>query len=338
MHIVFKICGFVLGLALLQGGSLWAAGPRPKNVPNGKGLALGRIPSLDSGNYEFVTLQIEGAVESRAFEVNNRRVVAGDFLDAQGLLRTFTWQDGRVEVVQCDGSPITSLGSITESVILFGNWGTETFQQVGTYDPDTRRCLALPPLPVGGSTFPVMIGNRMTETGSAVGIACHGTFNAPTDCVGWVWGGNGYTTLTVPTGLPAGTYAAPYAINNRGQVAGQYELIIPNVGQVPVGGFVTFRGATSALTLVGPNGPAPTAGLDLADSGEILAASFMFNPVDQSALIDKGRTLLLPSFPGPSLATIYTGMNARRDLAGFRVLDSPPLVKLQAIAVFRLRP
>jgi hypothetical protein len=331
-------CGLVLALVLLNGGTLWGAGPFAKNVPNGKAGSPGRVPSLDSSDYEFVTLQIDGAVQSRAFDVNNRRMVSGDFMDVQGLIRSFIWQGGRVlEVVQCEGAPITSLGTITESGTLFGNWGTDAYQQVGTWDPNSRRCSALPPLSYGSSTYPIMIGNRMADTGAAVGIACLGTFSAPTDCVGWVWDGKAYTTLSVPAGLPSGAYAAPYAINNRGQVSGQYELFIPNVGPIPLGGFIIFRGSTSEIALSGPNGPVPTAGLDLADSGEILAASFLFNPADQSALIDKGRTLLLPSFPTPGVTTIYMGMNARRDLAGFRI-GLPPTYLSQAIAVFRLRP
>ena len=134
----------------------------------------------------------------------------------------------------------------------------------------------------------------------------------PCRSVGWIWDGKAYTTLTVPSALPVGAHAAPYGINNPGKCL--------------------------AVSTSGRERRSPSAGLDLADSGEILAASFMFHPVDQSALIDKGRTLPLPSFPGPSLATIYMGMNARRDLAGFRVLGDPPLVTLQAVAVFRLRP
>jgi hypothetical protein len=338
MRVLREICGLVLGLALLQGGSLWAAGPLPKKVIKGNGSVLGRIPSLESGDYQFVTIQIEGAVESRAFDVNNRRIVVGDFLDLQGVIRSYTWQDGSVEVVQCDDAPFTSLGSITESGTMFGNWGTETFQQVGTYDPETRRCSPLRSLSNGGSTYPIMIGHRMADTGAAVGVACNGTFDVPKDCVGWVWDGKAYTTLPVPPGMPVGAYAAPAAINNRGQVSGQYELFIPDIGRIPLSGFVMFRGATSAVELMGPNGPVPATGLDLADSGEILAASSLFNPVDLSAVIDKGRTLLLPSFPGPALATIYMGMNGRRDLAGYRFLGTPPLVTVQAVAVFRLRP
>ena len=110
-------------------------------------------------DYEIVHIDIPGAIWSEAAEITQRRIVSGYFGDALGGVHSFLWFNGLTVTIDKPGEAITAVAAISEKGLMFGNWGTETEQHAGYYDPTTTTWTQLPDI----AGYPLNIGSRMNE-------------------------------------------------------------------------------------------------------------------------------------------------------------------------------
>ncbi len=317
-----RSCGLIaLALALQAGGVLEAAGP-----PEHKQKAFRTRPDATAlkhanSSYDFFLIEAPGAVMITVVEINNSRIVSGIYRDEAGMDHTYVWVNGQLTTIDYPGANHTLAASITNSGLLFGNWGSATVQHAGYFSLATGRWTQLPDI----AGYPINIGMRMSESGAAVGYACPGSlFDPPFNCRPWRWDGRDYTFLSVPGAL----FVIPYGINNRGQAVGLYRT--PNFFR----GFTEYKGYLQDLTVDGPNGTVTATAYDINDNGEILAAA-PFDPQDYwpSILLNRGSYTILPGYPGV-LRTFYQGMNQHGDLVGVW-FDDPVTFEVSAFVALR---
>jgi hypothetical protein len=262
--------------------------------------------------FQSFTFKIPGAVFNTAVEINNRGTVGGVAVYADGRTSTFTWDAGQINYFNRAGATITAIPAITDSGLLFGNWGSNTEQTAGWYDPKHEEWKELPPFP--GKN--INIGARMTNSGRAVGQACNGTFAAPENCVAWIWDRREYQVFSVVNGKDT----VPQGINERGQIVGLW-LDSPPFDFKP---FLYDNGAVSTLLV---NGGVSATAFDITNSGEVLMLAEL-NPQDffMPVLYRAGVSTPLPLYTG-ALQTLYNGINERGDLVGVAFVEGfEPLV------------
>jgi probable HAF family extracellular repeat protein len=257
--------------------------------------------------YQFIRIEVEGATNISPFEINNRGIVAGTFVDAHDNTHTFLWMAGQLAIVDDHaGAKHTAVPAITESGLLFGNWGDDYVQHAGFYDLKTNKWTALPDI----EGYPLNIGARMTESGNAVGWACRDNWYVELDCVGWVRRQNEYTFITVP----GATATYPFSINNRGEVVG-YSITPP----YDYRGFTYGNGKLNDPFIVNmPFGPVTSMAFDIRENGEVLGhAQVDPDPyvLPQPILVDRNSVAVLPLVEG--YFTVGQGMNERGDLTGY---------------------
>jgi hypothetical protein len=278
-------------------------------------------------SYRLVPIDIKGAINVNAFEINTRRIASGAYDDPTGKLHGFIWFQGQVITIDKPDAEITAVGAITDNGLLFGNWGSSSEQHAGYYDLATATWTQLPDLP----GYPLNIGNRMNDHGDAVGYACRSaTFAIPADCDAWSWDGQSYTVYHYPEAI--NTFA--YGINNRGKEVGRWEKL-----QNVYLGYVRECGRIEDLILSIRAGVFRPTAYDINDNGDILAAA----PLDPDpnafwpSFIMRGEHSItrLPNYPGV-LRTFYQGMNEREDLVGIWFND-PSASPIHGFVAFRER-
>jgi hypothetical protein len=218
---------------------------------------------------------------------------------------SFLWFQGLTVTIDKPGEPITAVAAISGKGLMFGNWGTETEQHAGYYDPTTATWTKLPDI----AGYPLNIGSRMNERGHAVGSACSGgTFDIATGCKGWLWDGHKYEFYSVP----GATDTFPNGINNKDIQVGLYQL---EPGVYP--GFRRYHDQLTPLIVQTPAGPLPSTAYDINENGTIVGvANLDPNDYFPSILIyPDGSYKVLPKDP-TVVRTFYLGMNEREDLAG----------------------
>lgn len=241
-----------------------------------------------------------------AQDINNKRTVAGVLFYPFGAYDTFLWEaGGPVKIIKYVDefgveAPITSVPTISDSGVLFGNWGSFTEQTAAYYHLASKRWTNLPAFP--GKNL--NIGYRANNAGRATGQACNGDWFAPTDCVLWIWDGKQYQTPTLPPALSVFLDG----INEIGQVVGYY-VTQPTIEPRAF----LLEGNTSTDLLPGVLSLA----YDINNSQEAVL-SFLPSPGAflEPALVKKGQVTLLPLLPG-ALGTTYLALNDRGDFSGY---------------------
>jgi uncharacterized membrane protein len=301
---------FVRALSVFFIASLWApvatAGPRLRH-----GRFLGResahpAPGVPNTEYQTIGFKIPGAVYNIAVDINNAGVVGGVYDDAEGREFTFIWRNGQIETIAYPGAAITNAGVITNTGLLFGNWGSETEQTAGWYDLTTGVWVALPSFP----GKPINLGWHINDAGTAVGQACAGTFYVLDKCVAWIWDAGGYHTFSVSTAAET----VPQGINDRGQVVGLWL-------ETPPFGYRAFLYDHGTVTPLVVNGGVSAVAYDISSPGRVMILADL-DPSDyfRPALYERGSTTPLPLYPGAT-QTLYVGTNDRGDIVGFALYE-----------------
>ncbi|MBY0372986.1 MAG: hypothetical protein K2Q23_03265 [Bryobacteraceae bacterium] len=254
-----------------------------------------------ANDYRLVRIPVpDGYFGGVAVDVNNRRTVAGVFLAINAPDATFTWNEGEQPVIiQNPNALITSVPSILDSGVLFGNWGSITEQTAGFHDPRAGRWTPLPPYP--GKNL--NIGYRANNAGRATGQACEGNWFQPSNCVWWFWNGRSYEPLQTPSGI----FALVDGLNDIGTIVGRY-LIAPPFD------YRAFLIDRSTTTILLPD--TKSAAYDVNNRNEVVI-NFESEPdtLFIPALYRNEVLTLLPLYPG-AFGTTYIGINDRGDLSG----------------------
>ncbi len=327
--VLSRVAVTLLAAACLELEPALTAGPPINHKGRGAGSASGNPGFGAKGNgnqaketYTFVDIKVDGSLFTSAVDITNTGVVAGIFMDLGGKYHSFLWTDRKTQVFDHPQAEHTLVGILNEAGILFGNWGSATEQHAGYYNIHTKQWTQLPDVP----GYPVNIGQRMEETGTAIGYACRDSLFELLDCKGWLWNGRAYEPLNVPGAVS--TY--PYGLNNRGEVVG-----VTSHEPFEYRGFTAYRGIVKPLEISTPTGTLTATGNDITNSGKIVGVS----PIPPSfywpaILIDNGSYQLLPDYPGV-VRTFYSGINERGDLVGIWFNDPSELPR--SFVAFRKR-
>jgi uncharacterized membrane protein len=258
--------------------------------------------------YQFIPIEVPGGYNVYVYDVNNRDVVTGVYMDEAGIFRTFTWQKGQVTArIGYPGATFTSVVGINDHGVLYGNWGSDTVQHAAYYDPSTDTWTQLPDVPGKNINFASTGNNR----GMITGAACNGSTSVNINCVGWVWDGE-YTFFVVPgSDIPGTPGTFPYGMNDHNQVAGY--SIDPSDAPWPGDPFLWDRGTLTSIQVLGLR---VAVAYDINNRGQVtMIGPLVPNDFFRPFLWDRGEVTPLPLYPG-SLQTMYLGLNDRGDSAG----------------------
>ena len=141
--------------------------PRYKAAPGLRKTQPASLKIKQDAAYEFVNILIPASdvADVIPIDINNRGTVSGIYTDTSGGIHSFIWRDGRTTIIDYPGALITSVATITDSGILFGNWGSLKEQHAGYYNLSTGEWTQLPDI----TGYPILIGQKATESGDAIG-------------------------------------------------------------------------------------------------------------------------------------------------------------------------
>lgn len=275
------------------------------------------------GDYELILINIPAATSVQPYAINNHRIASGQYLDAVGNVHSFVWANGQVITIDRPDTPITSIASINDKGILFGNWGTDTEQHAGSYDLATGAWTALPDIP----DHPLNTGSRMNDAGVADGLACaHGTFTyGGQDCEAWTWDGHHYTFYNYAPAVAI----YPDGVNARGEEVGVW---LNAEGWFE--GFYRYRGNIATLEIQTSGGVVYPTAYEINNDGLILGFGNVGSAGEYVPILfrKQGGYHILPQFPGAQY-TAYAGMNKRKDLVG----SASNVANVPILAVIALR-
>lgn len=308
-----RTCFFpaVLAISILSAPLDAARSGAQHGAVPGYGKPAGPVRNAVERDYEVTRIPLPAdAIGGVAAFVNNTRTVSGTYFTAAGKETTFLYSKGQLERIAKPGADIASVPSVADGgQIFYGNWGTLTHQQAGTYNRKTGEWKAFPDIP----GKPLNVGWVMNNSGRAIGEACEGLFNNPTGCINWFWNGSQYEFLTFP-GL---AQTQIRGLNDKGQISGSYLLAPP----FDVRSFLFEDGTLIPLF---DNTDSSANGIN--DQSQVLLM-LELSPVElfRPALYDAGEVTMLPLYPA-SLQTSWIGLNERGDMAGiyFNSFNEPP--------------
>lgn len=172
-----------------------------------------------NAQYQFITIQVPESAGAYAFNVNDGRLVTGDYVDASGNWHGFVWHDGSVETLDHPRS-LDTLPSATNNLgAAAGVYGDSTTGHAAIYSLPTGTWTTLPDI----AGMPINYGTGINDLGVAVGFAGSGSLdNFAYSCsVSWIWDPlkSVYSFFTVPG---AASDSCANGINDQGQLVGGY--------------------------------------------------------------------------------------------------------------------
>ncbi len=196
--------------------------------PHAMAYRNGHFESLSAGD-------LLGNNFSAAGGPNNLGVIFVDYADAAGLQHGLIMQWGQVKTIDFPGHPSANIDGVSLTGAITGvYWASNGYAHgiLRQFGKDT-----LVDYPASRETYP--LGNN--GSGEMVGF----WDTSPTDVHGFYRGLNGkFSSIDVP--LPGATATIAYAINDVGQIAGEY---FDTAGHIH--GFVGTRGQYQSLDMPG---------------------------------------------------------------------------------------
>jgi hypothetical protein len=170
---------------------------------------------LRTGRGRFANVDVPGALVTGPFRINDRRQVAGIYVDADGAVHGFLWDDGDVETIDVPGATATVVLGINNRGQMVGSYIDADGAYRGFLRQRRGDITKLPEAPgadpVSGGTQPAMINDR----GQIVGVA----YDARGGSRGFLLDRGAFRLLD---GARGATYTRALDISNRGQVVGDY--------------------------------------------------------------------------------------------------------------------
>jgi uncharacterized membrane protein len=301
----------VVGAALLA-PFLRAAPPQESPNPRLRANKSGPPSSVEPAakardKYQFYTIDVEGGQNLCIYGINNERRAGGEYLDAEwgtGNSYSFLWRNGRREPLEYQDLPIIDLEKVNDRGRICGGVGFVDAIHAAVFD-SARGIWSLLPDVEGKQVNFCM---KMNDAGIAVGQACEGDYWTQWNlgkCVPWTWDGKDYSYPNLPgTNYP---YTGPLAINNRGQIVGEY---VDSAGL-----HHSYLQEGSKMAILEVPGASETLADDINDSGEVILFALFGDSPDQGYIWRKGVFTPLPNAPG-AVDTYFHGNNDHGDFCG----------------------
>ena len=162
----------------------------------------------------FVDLSVPGSQVTAAFKINDRRQVAGFYVDAAGVAHGFLWDEGDYETIDVPGAVATLVLGINNRGHMVGSY----IDAAGAYHGFLRhRNGAITTLPEASGAVPAMGGTQpggINERGQIVGLA----YDANGGSRGFLFERGRFRMIAGP----AAAYTRAIDIDNRGRIVGDY--------------------------------------------------------------------------------------------------------------------
>ncbi|HTS38823.1 MAG TPA: hypothetical protein VMH04_24325 [Candidatus Solibacter sp.] len=206
-----------------------------------------------TGLYRFTSLDPPGSVGTFPIGINNDGLMTGQYIDADGVVHSFTWKHGKYKLIDVPGAPDTlastpnSQGQVALTYVDSNFYLHQALYSNGQYT-------YLPDAPGWLNIAPAGINDRGHISGAV--------WNDPTFTIvhGYVWDGSNFAIYDEPNSdIP---YTTPFGINNQEQIVGQY-----NTSDGVVHGYLKRGGTYTEIVVPGaPN----TAALGINNWGVIV--------------------------------------------------------------------
>jgi uncharacterized membrane protein len=298
-------------LALCLATAAWSqtsAGLRGRGIPGAVPPAKPAAATPASAQYDFIKIEIPGSTGAYAYNINDGRLVTGDYFDASGNGHGFLWHDGNVETLDHPGS-LDSLPSATNNLgVGVGLIGDGATGRAATYSLLTGAWTTLPDVP----GMPYNYGTGINDLGVAVGAAGSNLGDLEAEYSGgcnaaWIRNPltSAYSFFSVPG---AANGVCPNSINDLGQVAGG----VFDAGGEPHG---FLKDGESYTTFDVPGAARGTGASQINNEGEIAGAWYDAAGTHGYVRSADGQFTIV-DVPGTSNSADY-GINDRGDLCGY---------------------
>jgi uncharacterized membrane protein len=266
------------------------------------------LATLASAQYDFITIRIPGSTAAYAFNINDGRLVTGDYLDASGNWHGFLWLGGSVHTLDEPGAADSLPSSTNNQGVGIGLFGDSTTGYAATYSLATGTWTVLPAVSGVANNY----GTGINDLGVAVGIAGNNLQDLEAESIGscnaaWIWDPlkSAYSFFSVP-GAANGT--CPNGINDLGQIAGGFDDASGTHGFLKDGeSYVTFD----------VPGAADGSGASwINNKGEIVGSWNDASGATHGYVRSAGGQFTIVDVPGSSGSAAY-GINDRGDLCGY---------------------
>ena len=269
-------------------------------------LATPAAATPASAQYQFINIEIQGSTGADAFNINDGRLVTGDYFDASGNGHGFLWRDGSVQTLDHPSS-LDTLPSATNNLgVGIGVYGDSTTGRAATYSLASGAWITLPDI----SGMPVNYGDNINDLGVAVGIAGSGGLPFDYTCtVAWIWDPfkSAYSFFSAPGAANGSTCAN--GINDLGQVAGGY---YDASGMVH--GFLKDGESYTTFEVPGA-GAGGTGANQINNKGEIAGGWYDASGYLHGYVRSAAGQFTIVDVPGTSGSAVY-GINDRGDICG----------------------
>ena len=255
---------------LLTSGALWAA------------ALLATVPAT-AASYSFTTIDAPGAIYTQASGINNSGEIVGTALTAAGAQEGFVDVNGAYTFINVSGAAATSALGVNSAGEIVGSYLDSSYVSHGfvdiggvitTFNVASSTATSIAGVNASGTTvgfYGTSTSNYgfMNSGGTVTTIAptganssiASGINNAGT-VVGYTTTGFEYVNGTFTT-ISAGTHTEPNAINNLGEIVGEFTNTTGEHGFTDIGGVYTTIDDPSAM-----QGTTDITGVN--DSGTIL--------------------------------------------------------------------
>jgi hypothetical protein len=167
----------------------------------------------------FVDIDVPGALVTGPLKINDRRQVVGIYVDAEGGLHGFLWDNGDFKTIDVPGAAGTAVLGINDRGQMVGSY----IDAEGAYHGFVRsRKGAVTTLPEAPGAEPAMGGTQpasINERGQIVGLA----YAADGGSRGFLFEDGAFTPIDAPDAV----YTRPLDINNSGRIVGDYGTKAP---------------------------------------------------------------------------------------------------------------
>jgi len=284
----------------------------------------GQAASAHQASYTFLTIdpQGEGHCYADARGPDQARQVVVDWSDPDdcNLVHASLWDGTDWTALDFADPKCPDVGTYFTSLnsrgIAFGTYWSIScnYEPAAGINVKTGRSFALP----GVKDFPFNQGISMSNDGLAVGVAWSGSaWTTVNEVKHWIWDGRKYLFPTFPADWDvSGFWAGPLAINDSGQIAGQY--VDTKSGRLR--GY--FQHGWNVTTFDAPGDPELGTYVNaLTDSGDVLllggyAENSPYYPYHNFSW-RQGVFTTLPNVPFPeAVITFVHGLNDRGDFSG----------------------
>jgi PEP-CTERM motif len=278
-------------------------------------LCLGGPPPAHAGSYNFVTIDLPGALGTDIYGINNNGLISGlgfnssfqstGFLYNNGILTPYTAPlPGGGSAIDTEFYQVNNAGQVAVSY-----YGADSIYHAAVYNSGTATWTYLPDIQGAAQNLAGGINNHGLVVGDSF------TNSSFSGGVGWSWNGSQYTMFSAPGAdpslTPGGT--ATYSVNDAGQIVG-YAIDSNGIYH----GYLKTGSSFTTLDVPGAAQFGGTSANGINNEGVVTGYYYSDSSGDFSGFLWQNNNFLTLDFPG-AVSTAITSINDQGDLTGYYI-------------------